>query len=98
MPPLAVAGLWESWNDSAGEPVRSFTIITTTVSNAGTDPRLDAGGVRGGGLGTWLTEGPVALLRPAADDVLTRWKISSRVNSVRNNDPDLLEEVDRAGA
>lgn len=42
--------------------------------------------------------GPGDLLRPAGDDVLTQWKVSSRVNSVRNNKAEVLEEVDRAGA
>lgn len=97
--PLAMAGLWESWKDPAGELVRTFTIITTTA-NATLAPVHDRMPVvlEAEGWGTWLTEGVLALLRPAADDVLTRWKVSSRVNSVRNNGADLLEEVGQAGS
>ena len=46
----------------------------------------------------WLNEGPVDLLRPVADDVPRRWKVSSRVNSVRNNDAGMLDPVMEAGA
>lgn len=96
--PLALAGLWESWKDPAGELVRTFTIITTTA-NATLSPVHDRMPVvlEAEQWGAWLTDGPVALLRPASDNVLTRWKVSSRVNSVRNNGADLLEEVDRLG-
>jgi hypothetical protein len=44
----------------------------------------------------WLGEpdgDPAALLRPAADGVLRAWPISTRVNTRRNNTPDLLDEV-----
>jgi len=30
--PLALAGLWESWRDPAGEPIESFTILTTEAN------------------------------------------------------------------
>jgi hypothetical protein len=36
---------------------------------------------------------PAELLRPAADGVLRAWPISTRVNTPRNNTPDLLDEV-----
>ena len=49
------------------------------------------------GCASCLAEGPITLLRPVADDVLTGWKVGARVNSVRNNGADLLEEVDSAG-
>ena len=42
----------------------------------------------------WLgdAEGDVAtLMRPAATDVIRTWRVSTRVNSVRNNDPELLQ-------
>jgi putative SOS response-associated peptidase YedK len=31
--PLAFAGLWDRWHDTAGEPIDSFTIITTTPND-----------------------------------------------------------------
>ena len=34
-----------------------------------------------------------ALMQPAPDDVVTLRRVSTRVNSVRNDDPTLLETV-----
>ncbi len=31
--PLAFAGLWDRWRDEAGEPIDSFTIVTTTPND-----------------------------------------------------------------
>jgi putative SOS response-associated peptidase YedK len=45
----------------------------------------------------WLGEDagdPIALMRPAGDDVLHLWPVSRAVNSVRNNSPDLLDRID----
>ena len=45
----------------------------------------------------WLGEAdgdPAALLRPAADGLLRAWPISTRVNTPRNNTPDLLDELE----
>jgi putative SOS response-associated peptidase YedK len=39
----------------------------------------------------WLKEPEAALLKPAADGVLTAHRVSSRVNSPRNNDAALVE-------
>lgn len=96
--PLMLAGLWESWTDPAGELVRTFTIITTTANAtlASIHDRMPV--VLGETDWTiWLDDGPVELLRPAADDALRRWKVASQVNSVRNNGPSLLDEVAAAG-
>lgn len=64
-----VAGLWESWNDPAGELVRTFTIITTTA-NATLAPIHDWMPVvlERDDWAAWLDDGPVDLLRPADDD------------------------------
>ena len=97
--PLALAGLWESWKDPAGELVRTFTIITTTANATLTSihDRMPVVLERDD-WAAWLDEGPIDRLRPAADDVLRRWKVSSRVNSVRNNDAGMLDPVVEAGA
>ena len=49
----------------------------------------------------WLGEvdgDAMALLRPAADDVLTLWPVSRAVNNVRNNGRELLDRIDDPAA
>ena len=49
----------------------------------------------------WLAhreKNPIALMRPAADDLLDLWPVSRAVNSVRNNCAELLDRVDDARA
>lgn len=96
---LALAGLWESWTDPAGEVVRSFAVITTGA-NAVLSPIHDRMPVvlEPADWSDWLEAGPVALLRPAGDDVLVRWPVSSRVNAPRHDDPGLLGRVEEPGA
>ena len=45
----------------------------------------------------WLGEveaDPASLLRPAANDVLKLWPVGRAVNSVWNNNADLLDRID----
>jgi putative SOS response-associated peptidase YedK len=94
---FAMAGLWERWNPPQGEPVETCTIITTapnelmaTVHNrmpvilppSVWDAWLDP---------AWTTASEVvSLLRsyPAAEMQLT--PVSTRVNNVRNEGPELI--------
>ena len=96
--PFAMAGLWESWRDPAGEIRRTFTIATTTANGFMSrihdrmpvilDPNAWS---------TWLGEEPgdvAALLRPASEDLLRSWPVSRDVNSPRHDRPDLLKSVE----
>lgn len=96
--PLALAGLWESWKDPSGELFRTFAIITTEA-NATLAPIHDRMPVvlEPDDWKAWLDDGPTDLLRPADDGVLRRWLVSSRVNSPRNDDRGLLDEVEEPG-
>jgi putative SOS response-associated peptidase YedK len=98
--PMAFAGLWSPWRDPAeqeGPWLRTFTIVTTTANatlapihdrmpvilpravwDAWLDPSI-AGG-----------EPLLSLLRPAPADLLVRYPVSRRVNSTRNEGPDLV--------
>lgn len=95
--PFAFAGLWERW-EKGDTPVTTFTIITTEAAPAIQDIHhrmpvilakdqfanwLDVGGVP--------AEEAQQLLGPWAEDGLTAWPVSTRVNNVRNNDADLVE-------
>ena len=48
----------------------------------------------------WLgdTVAPTDLMQPAGNDVLQLWPVSRAVNSVRNNGPALLDQVDDPAA
>jgi len=96
--PMAFAGLWSTWRDPAtGETIRSATIITTTANEAlaplhdrmpvilpesSWDAWLDPGFDNVGALKSFLG--------PCPADQLRAYPVSSRVNNVRNDGPDLL--------
>ena len=96
--PLALAGIWESWREPDGEMLRTFAIMTTAAN--GTMQQLhDRMPVilEQEDWPAWLGEtdgNPLALTRPAAEDVLKLWPVSRAVNSVRNNGVDLLDRID----
>ena len=93
---FAFAGLWESWKPKEGDPVETFTIVTTDANPviAAIHDRMpvilpvDA-------YDDWLT-GPVdkalALLRPYASSVATR-RIGPLVGNSRNDVPEVLADL-----
>lgn len=100
--PLSLAALWERW-DRSGVPLETFTIITTAASPdledihhrqpAIIDPR-------------WFTEwldpqtplsALLELARESHDGPFERRAVSNRVNSTRNDDPDILLPVSESG-
>ncbi|NPD70398.1 SOS response-associated peptidase (plasmid) [Lichenicola cladoniae] len=84
---LAVAGLWDLWQDPFGYEVSSFSIITTTANTlmAAVHDRMPVV-LEPEDWDVWLNKGPLELLRPAREDVLCRWRVSNRVNERDNND------------
>ena len=100
--PIVFAGLWEVWRESEdSEPLRTCTIITTSANDLlrsihdrmpvvlpperweeWLDPTNDdLDGLRG-------------LMVPAPNDLLELYPISTKVNSVRNDGPELLEPLE----
>ena len=99
---LAFAGLWEGWRSPDGETLRSFAILTTgaNATMATLHQRMPVI-LEAADWPLWLgeTEGdPMTLLRPAADDVLRLWAVSRAVNNVRNDGPELLDQIDDPAA
>jgi putative SOS response-associated peptidase YedK len=103
---LAFAGLWESWGGGGDQPaVRTFTVITTTP-NALMRSLHDRMPVilAPADIDRWLNpaiEDPARvldLLRPAPEDALVCWPVSSRVNSPRNDEPACIRPVDPPAA
>jgi putative SOS response-associated peptidase YedK len=97
---MALAGLWENWRSPAGERVRSFAIITTRPNAlcAELHDRMPVI-LAPASWPVWLGEKPAdrralkALLAPYPSEEMRCWPVSPRVNSVRNNDPSLIEPI-----
>ena len=92
-PPLALAGLWESWRDPAGEILRTITLVTTSA-NGVMAPIHDRMPVilAAEDWAVWLGEragDAVALMRPCADEWLDHWPVSAAVGNVRNQGAEL---------
>ena len=78
-------------NEETGQEVHSFTIATTQANGAMKPLHdrmpvlLDEAGAR-----TWLggdEEHPEALLKPAPDEWLASYPVSTRINSPANDEP-----------
>jgi putative SOS response-associated peptidase YedK len=95
--PIAFAGLWETWSDRDGGEIDSACIITTNA-NATLLPihsRMPVI-IPPDQFGLWLageTDEAMALLHPAANDVLEAHQVSDRVNKADADDPGLLLPV-----
>ena len=103
-----MAGLWDCSTKEDGTVIESCTVITvpanqvmdvidgTDTKNAGThDGRMPAILSRAD-TEAWLRGSPAeadACLKPYADELTIAHKVSSRVNSPKNNDAGLVEEV-----
>ena len=96
---FSLAGLWERW-DKGEEPVETFTILTTAVSPALADIHHRQPVIVGdGGVDAWLDpaspfERIVETARAAFAGPFDRWRVSSAVNSSRNDAPELLRPVE----
>ena len=97
--PLAFAGIWDHWSGlDGGDDLPNATIIVGEANNwmRRFHDRMpiildwrDAG--------AWMTgESPGALLRPAPDDALQEWIVSTRVNKASDDDPALIEPIETA--
>lgn len=107
--PVVFAGLWERWRprvpdgderDESADPIETFTILTGQPNREMTTihDRMPVM-VPASSWDDWLdpdtdSQALATLLVPAPDDFLVLRPISNAVNSVRNNGPELLEEVE----
>lgn len=94
-----LAGLYESWQPTPDTWQRTFTIITTEPNAvvAQVHDRMPVI-LRDDCVDDWLFQGidpsaVKALLVPAPDNLLVATPVSSRVNSVKNDDPACLAPV-----
>jgi putative SOS response-associated peptidase YedK len=96
--PYAFAGLWERWRPKEGEPLETFTILTSDP-NALAEPVHNRMPVilNPHDYSRWMEPGdpsrpPLDLLRPYPAEKMYSWPVSARVGNVSNNDPELLTE------
>lgn len=95
---FAMAGLWDTWQGKNGEEVNSFTIITTSPNElmAPIHNRmpviLDKDGSE-----AWLKPADEtslkSLLKPYPAEKMKSYRVSEKVNAVKNEGPDLIVPV-----
>lgn len=97
---FAAAGLWEEWHQPGGNPVFTFTVLTTDA-NAFMQPIHDRMPVilNIEQESLWLDDdiSPAELLRqipPFPSERMKAYRVSDKVNNVRNNDPSLILPVE----
>lgn len=90
---FAIAGLWEAWRDPESGGERETCTLITTAANAVMRPIHHRMPVilAPGEIDRWLDEPRADLLRPCPDDWLTSVRVSTAVNQVRNDYPELLD-------
>jgi putative SOS response-associated peptidase YedK len=102
-PAFAFAGVWEAWKSPEGETLKSFAIATTDANETlrpihDRMPVILSQPAERAWLDRQATRDQLlALLRPYADGKMRAYRIATRVNSVRNDDPSLIEPVPVAG-
>lgn len=94
---FAFAGLFERWLSPEGEKLDTCTMLTTEA-NALLRPVHDRMPVivPPEAYARWLDPAlpdPEALIAPYADAAMTYWPVSTRVNSVKNDDPKCIEPI-----
>jgi putative SOS response-associated peptidase YedK len=102
---FAFAGLWDRWKDAAGKQILSCTILTTkpNVLVAAAHDRMPAI-LRPDDFDLWLDPGitdPARiadLLKPYDAQLMKKYPVSTRVNSVKNDDPQCAQEIRLADA
>ena len=104
--PLAFAGLWEAWRDHtdpAAPWIRSCVVMTTAANATMRDVHDRMPAILGASdWARWLhcdlnlddPQTRLELLRPAPDDSLEMWPVSTRVNSARHDDATLIVRED----
>ena len=103
--PFAFAGLWESWKvpadqKNAGEVIESYTIITAEANEkiAPIHHRMPVI-VGPGDYELWLTgptEKAANVIRACPSGDMAFYRVSTRVNNVRNDDEFCIEPLKRA--
>jgi putative SOS response-associated peptidase YedK len=105
--PFGIAGIWQHWRSPEGETeMDTFAVVTVEPNEIVHDltdhhrmPLL----IKRADYQRWLQGGdveqpPVDLLRPFDSDKMKAWQVGTRINSVRNNDPSMIEPCEEPEA
>lgn len=98
--PMALAGLWETWTGPDGEEVDGACIVTTDANGlmASIHDRMPVI-LEPEDFDAWLecdetdVKPAAQLMKPARDDVLEAWPISTDVNKVANDNPNVQTPI-----
>ena len=98
--PLAFAGVWETWTGPNGEEMETAAIVTTTANRtlAPIHNRMPVI-LAPEQFELWLDNANVepsaatALIKPAPDDLLEAYPVTTDVNRPANDNPKLVEQV-----
>ena len=93
--PVALGGMWEEWRSPEGETLRTFATLTTDANSPLSliQERMPVI-IDRDNWKIWLGEEEgdlAALLRPLPANRLRIWPVDRKVNSVKNDGPELLE-------
>ena len=96
--PFLIGGLWDTWHYGREDALATFTLLTTRPNElaATIHDRMPLI-VAPQDAPRWLdrTEADVSdLLRPFPAEEMTAYPVSTRVNSSKNEGPELIEPVD----
>lgn len=94
--PMTFAALWENWSDpKTGEEIRSCTILTTEANAfmAEIYNRMPVI-LLPGQFQMWLEDGERDVLQPCDDNLLAAHPVDKAVGNVRNNGPELMQEME----
>jgi putative SOS response-associated peptidase YedK len=98
--PMALAGLWDGWKGEDGTVIRSYVILTSAANGfmAPIHDRMPVI-VEREDWAAWLGEAevdPAQFAHPSDEETLRKWPIGTRLNSPKNDGPEIIEPVDEA--
>lgn len=96
--PFVLAGIWETWRDPVtDEDIRTFCVVTCEPNEmmATIHDRMPVI-LHPEDYDRWISPEPEAadLMKPFPTELMTMWKIGSKVGSPRNDSADILDPVD----
>jgi len=92
--PIVLASIWQEWQSADGNIATCAVVTTAANSTMSTVHHRMPVILRPDDFDLWLGQagkGAAVLMRPCADDELTLFRVSKKVNSSRATGPELIE-------